>query len=288
MKGIILAGGKGTRLYPMTASISKQLLPVYDKPMIYYPLTTLMLAGIKEIIIVTTPEDQLLFKELLRDGEKWGINLLYAVQEEPRGIADVFNVVEDLVKKESVCLILGDNIFYSEGLISTLEDSKKLSKGSKIFGYTVKDPKRYGVLKRNREGEFIDLEEKPDNPSTNLAIPGLYFYDEKVFDIVKKIKPSQRGELEITDINREYLKNGELEIEVFGRGTAWFDTGTPESLLQASNFIATIETRQGLKIGCPEEIAYRKGFLNKEEFMSLVSSMPNNEYRNYLLGLLDL
>lgn len=286
MKGIILAGGSGTRLHPLTHTISKQLLPVYDKPMIYYPLSVLMLAGIKDILIITTPHDQPLFKHLLKDGKKWGISIEYVIQDQPRGLADAFIVGKDFIANDSVCLILGDNMFYGNGLIELLENAAQRPKGATVFGYWVKDPERFGVVTFNKSGEAIGLEEKPKNPTSNYAVTGLYFYDNQVVDIASGLKPSARGELEITDINNHYLEAGELMVEQLGRGMAWLDTGTHESLLQAGNFIETIESRQGLKICCPEEIAYYKDWIDAKQLERLAEAYKKNEYGQYLFRIL--
>jgi glucose-1-phosphate thymidylyltransferase len=285
MKGIILAGGSGTRLYPLTRALSKQLLPVYDKPMIYYPLSTLMLAGIRDVLVITTPRDRRVFEDTLGDGKHWGMTLRYVEQPSPRGLADAFIVGEDFVGKEPVALILGDNLFYGAGLAKVLENAAQLERGARIFGYYVKDPSQYGVVDFTRAGKVLSLEEKPLNPKSNYAVPGLYFYDHDVVSIAKSIKPSARGEIEITDVNRVYLERGDLELTVFGRGTAWLDTGSPDSLLQASNFIHTVETRQGLKVGCPEEIAFRKGFIDAAALFALGRALDKTEYGKYLLDL---
>ncbi len=288
MKGIILAAGSGTRLYPITMAYSKQLVPIYDKPMIYYPLTTLLLGGISEILIITTLHDRPLFELLLKDGSQWGINIKYAVQQQPRGIAEAFIIGQEFIGDDNVCLILGDNLFYSEGLTRLLEEAVRLDQGAKIFGYYVKNPDQYGVVEFDDSGKVISLEEKPQLPKSNYAVPGLYFYDNKVIEIAYSLKPSARGELEITDINRMYLKMNELMVELLGRGTAWLDTGTPESLLLAGSFIYTIETRQGLKIGCPEEVAYRKGFISNHQLTKLAINQGKTEYGQYLLRLSEI
>ncbi len=287
MKGIILAGGSGTRLYPIAHAISKQLTPVYDKPMIYYPLSTLMLAGIRDILVITTPHDLPLFQRLLGDGRRWGIDLTYAVQQQPRGIAEAFIIGEPFIGGDTVCLILGDNIFYSEGLVRLLDKSVQLTEGAKIFGYYVKDPQRYGVVEFDSRRRAVSIQEKPAVPRSNFAVTGIYFYDTQVSAIARDLKPSDRGELEITDVNNEYLKKGTLTVEILGRGTAWLDTGTPESLMQAGIFIQTIETRQGLKIGCPEEVAYRKGFIDADRVRELAEPLRKTEYGQYLLGFIE-
>jgi glucose-1-phosphate thymidylyltransferase len=287
MKGIVLAGGNGTRLYPVTLAVNKQLLPVYNKPMIYYPLSTLMLAGIREILLITNPQDQDSYYRLLRDGARWGLDIRYAIQARPRGLAEAFILGEEFIEDGQVCLILGDNIFYSEGLISLLERCTQLETGALIFGYSVRDPERYGVLNFDSQGEVIGIEEKPKEPKSRYAVPGIYFYDNQVVPISKSLKPSARGELEITDVNKAYLAKGQLRVEILGRGTAWLDTGTYESLVQASDFIETIERRQGLKIGCPEEIALRKGFIDRAQFGQLAEELSKTDYGRYLFEVLE-
>ncbi len=282
MKGIVLAGGAGTRLYPITKAISKQLLPVYDKPMIYYPLSTLMLAGIRDILLISTPTDLPRFKDLLGDGAPWGIKLSYVEQATPNGLAQAFVLGREFVGRDSVALVLGDNIFYGHGLSDLLQKVAQKGEGATIFGYHVTDPERYGVAEFDREGRVIDIEEKPAKPRSNYAVVGLYFYDNQVVDIAGNLKPSKRGEYEITDVNREYLRRGQLRCEVFSRGMAWLDTGTHESLLQAANFIEVVERRQGLKIACLEEVAYRMGFIDTAQLEGLAMSYKN-EYGQYLL-----
>jgi len=282
MKGIILAGGAGSRLNPLTKAVSKQLIPVYDKPMIYYPLSTLMLAGIKDILIISTPQDLPKFRELFGDGQEIGLNISYKEQPKPEGIAQAFIIGEEFIGDDSVCLILGDNIFYGHSLSMTLQKMAELKEGACIFGYWVANPQRYGVVEFNDNHEVISIEEKPEVPKSNYAVPGLYFYDNQVLNIAKNLKPSDRGELEITDVNLAYLKKGNLKVELLGRGYAWLDTGTPDSLLDASNYIATMERRQGLKIGCIEEVAFRMGYIDKNQFEGIIERLPANDYRKYL------
>tara|TARA_E500000331_G_scaffold26465_2_gene22570 strand:+ start:508 stop:1383 length:876 start_codon:yes stop_codon:yes gene_type:complete len=285
-KGIVLAGGSGSRLYPMTLAVSKQLLPVYDKPMIYYPLATLMQAGIREILIITTPKDTELYKNLLGDGNKWGLDICYAQQPRPEGLAQAFILGEDFIGDDNVCLILGDNIFYGNRIEQTLKNSALKRDGASIFAYYVNDPERYGVVVLNDENKAIDLEEKPLKPKSHYAVTGIYMYDNNVVDIAKSIRPSGRGELEITDVNKIYLNRGMLKVELFDRGTAWLDTGTTGSLLDAANFIRVLEERQGLKIGCPEEIAYRQNFISRDELKELALSLEKSGYGKYLLEIL--
>ena len=285
-KGIILAGGSGTRLYPLTHVISKQLMPLYDKPMIYYPLSTLMLAGIRDVLIITTPKDQPLFETLFQDGSQWGIKISYAEQPYPGGLAQAFIIGRSFVGKDGVCLILGDNVFYGDSLVGLMQKACRRKKGATVFGYWVKDPENYGVAEFNSKGSVVKLAEKPKKPKSNYAITGLYFYDNHVLDIAAKLKPSSRGELEITDVNKAYLKNKSLALEKMGPGFAWLDTGSHDALLAASNFIETIETRQGLKICCPEEIAFKAGWITPMNLKKLAHPLKNNGYGRYLLGLL--
>jgi glucose-1-phosphate thymidylyltransferase len=286
MKGIILAGGRGTRLHPITLAVSKQLLPVYDKPIIYYPLSMLMLAGLREILVICTPESLPLFRHLLGDGSQWGLRFSFAPQAEPRGLADAFIIGEEFLGGEKACLILGDNIFFGQGLRDQLGQAAALEQGAIVFAYPVRDPQRYGVVEFDDLGNAISLEEKPENPRSNFAVPGLYFYDQKVAGFARALKPSARGEIEITDLNRKYLELGQLRVQQLGRGIAWLDAGTHESLLQASNFIQTVQERQGIMISCPEEIAYRMGYIHADQLRNLAKA-SNNQYGDYLLRLLD-
>jgi len=285
MKGIILAGGKGTRLYPITISVNKQLLPVYDKPMIYYPLSMLMFAGIRDILIISSSEQIPSFKNVLGDGKKWGLDFTYAVQEQPRGLADAFLIGKEFIADSPVAMTLGDNIFYGRGLINVLQSAAKLKHGALIFAYPVKNPQQFGIVEIDKQLNAVNIVEKPSHPKSNLAVPGIYFYDKRVCEFAQQLKPSKRGELEITDLNNKYILDGSLKVDVLGRGIAWLDAGTHESLLQASNFVQAVEERQGLMISCPEEIAYRMGFIDKRQLIKLANELKNNPYGDYLLNL---
>jgi len=286
MKGIVLAGGFGTRLYPVTLPVSKQLLPIYDKPMIYYPISTLMLTGIRDILLISTPKEIPRFKKLLKNGAQWGVSIEYAKQNYPGGLAEAFIIGKDFIKDDNVCLVLGDNIFYGHNLSKTLEQAAALKSGAIIFGYYVGNPERYGVVEFNENKRVLSIEEKPAKPKSNYAVVGLYFYDNNVVDIARSIKPSERGELEITDVNNEYLKKGKLKVKLLGRGYAWLDTGTHNSMMDAANYVKTIEKRQGLKISCIEEIAYRKGFINSNQIRKLAEPLRKSGYGKYLLQLI--
>ncbi len=287
MKGIILAGGSGTRLYPVTRAVSKQLIPIYDKPMIYYPLSVLMMSGIKEILIISTPEDLPRFENLFEDGSRWGLSFSYAEQPKPEGLAQAFVIGEEFIGDDNVCLVLGDNLFYGHGMIEKLRSAAERKKGASVFGYWVNDPERYGVVSFDSDGVAIDIEEKPEKPKSNFAVTGLYFYDNQVIDIAKNLKPSKRGEYEITDVNKAYLEMNQLNVEKMGRGIAWLDTGTHDSLNQASSFIETVEKRQGLKIACIEEIAYLMGYIDADQVRELAAPLMKNNYGKYLLRMLD-
>ena len=287
MKGIILAGGSGSRLWPVTYAVSKQLLPVYDKPMVYYPLSVLMLAGIRDVLVISTPEESPRFRSLLGDGSRWGVNFAYATQGEPNGIAQAVVIGREFIANDSVCLILGDNIFYGDGLRVRLREIGAATTGATIFGYRVKDPHRYGVIEQSERGEVLGIEEKPDHPRSDFAVTGLYFYDNSVVQVAAGLGPSARGEYEITDVNREYLRRGKLRVELLSRGTAWLDTGTHDALLEAGNYVAAIERRQGLKVACPEEIAFRNGWIDAQQLTALARSMKNEDYAQYLLQLAE-
>ena len=285
MKGIILAGGKGTRLYPMTKTVSKQLLPIYDKPLIYYPLSTLLLAGIRDILIISTPEDTPMYEKLLGSGEQLGINISYKIQETPRGLADAFILGEEFIGNDSVCLVLGDNVFYGQNFTAILRDAMEKNQGATIFGYPVSDPRAFGVVEFDKDFNVVSIEEKPENPKSKYAVPGLYFYDNSVIQIAKNVKPSARGEIEITAVNNEYLKRGNLKVTLFNRGMAWLDTGSPSGMLQASQFVQTVQTVQGMYISCIEEIAYRRGFITKDELRAIGEELKMTDYGKYILEL---
>lgn len=285
MKGIILAGGKGTRLYPMTKTVSKQLLPIYDKPLIYYPLSTLLLAGIREILIISTPEDTPMYEKLLGNGNKLGVNISYKVQESPRGLADAFILGEEFIGSDSVCLVLGDNVFYGRDFTRILNDAIANNAGATIFGYPVSDPRAFGVVEFDKDFNVVSIEEKPDNPKSKYAVPGLYFYDNSVIEIAKNVKPSARGEIEITAVNNEYLKRGNLKVKLFNRGMAWLDTGSPAGMLQASQFVQTVQNVQGMYISCIEEIAYRRGFITKEQLREIGEELKMTDYGKYILSI---
>ncbi len=285
MKGIILAGGKGTRLYPMTKTVSKQLLPIYDKPLIYYPLSTLLLAGIRDILIISTPEDTPMYEKLLGTGEQIGVNISYKVQETPRGLADAFILGEEFIGDDSVCLVLGDNVFYGQNFTRILKSAMENNKGATIFGYPVSDPRAFGVVEFDENRNVVSIEEKPQNPKSKYAVPGLYFYDNRVIEIAKNVKPSARGEIEITAVNNEYLRLGELKVELFNRGMAWLDTGSPSGMLQASQFVQTVQNVQGMYISCIEEIAYRRGFITKEQLREIGEELKMTDYGKYILEI---
>lgn len=287
MKGIILAGGKGTRLYPMTKVVSKQLLPIYDKPLIYYPLSTLLLASIREILIISTPEDTPVYEKLLGDGKRLGVNITYKVQSEPRGLADAFILGEEFIGDDSVCLVLGDNVFYGQNFTRTLQNAIANNKGATIFGYPVNDPRAFGVVEFDKDYNVVSIEEKPQNPKSKYAVPGLYFYDNRVIEIAKNIKPSARGEIEITAVNNAYLELGELKVHLFNRGMAWLDTGTPEGMLKAAEYVEAVQSRQGFYISCIEEIAWRRGFITKEELKAIGEELKMTDYGKYILSLVD-
>ena len=287
MKGIILAGGKGTRLYPMTKAVSKQLLPIYDKPLIYYPLSTLLLAGIREILIISTPEDTPTYEKLLGDGKRIGVEISYKVQDTPRGLADAFILGEEFIGNDSVCLVLGDNVFYGQNFTKILKSAKENNKGATIFGYPVSDPRAFGVVEFDKDRNVVSIEEKPENPKSKYAVPGLYFYDNRVIEIAKNVKPSARGEIEITAVNNEYLKLGELKVELFNRGMAWLDTGSPVGMLQASQFVQTVQTVQGMYISCIEEIAWRRGFITIQQLQKIGEELKMTDYGKYILELAE-